>query len=86
MLLTENNTDNAGNSCKTESVEMSKACVLIEGIIEHACATTKVRYSRTCTDAPLSTTATSLQRQRPLTHVPNCQNNLSTTRPVFFFQ
>ena len=22
MLLTENNTDNAGNSCKTESVEM----------------------------------------------------------------
>ena len=24
----------------------------------------------------LSTTATSLQQQRPLTHVPNCENNL----------
>ena len=31
----------------------------------------------------LSTTAPSLQRQRPLKHVPNCQNNLSTTASFF---
>ena len=33
----------------------------------------------------LSTTATSLQRQRPLKCVPNCQNNLSTTATVQLF-
>ena len=38
-----------------------------------------ITYSQTSTNDHLSTTATSLQRQRPLMHVPNCQNNLSTT-------
>ena len=33
----------------------------------------------------LSTMATSLQRQRPLKYVPNCQNNLSTTATVQLF-
>ena len=32
-----------------------------------------ITYSRTSANDHLSTTATSLQRQRPLMHVPNCQ-------------
>ena len=40
-------------------------------------------YITSCLNLP--TTATSLQRQRPLKWVPNCQNNLSTTASTALF-
>ena len=52
--------------------------------------TTAVCVQSNLTDSPyidsylnLYTTATSPQRQRPLKHVPNCENNFSTTA-IFF--
>ena len=41
------------------------------------------KYSQTSTNGHLSTTATSLQRQRPLKRVPNCRKNLSITARFF---